>query len=193
MKYGVGNNHNGYSIVAWTVGIILTVLFLITAISIYYRTKDAIGQQIAEDVVTLAAIFKSIDATCDIIGFDYQKNPINFLTIKKDGFVGSEVGSMNIAYPDRWEGPYVANNLSMKGVDYMVVRTKYGYFITPGEGVSLPNGKRIGRDVILDEKADIAAMARNPKALLYKNYALAAPISIRTSHFPLLPEDEDYS
>lgn len=189
MKYGVSKNHNGYSLVAWVVGIILVILFGVTAVSIYYRTKDAVGQQISGDVVSLAAIFKRIDASCDIIGFDYQKNPINFLTIKKGGFVGSEVGSMNIAYPDRWEGPYVDNNLSIEGIDYMIVRTDHGYFVTPGDGVSLPNGKVIGRDIILDEKADIAAMGRDPNALLHKDQALVAPISIRTTSFPLF-EDE---
>ena len=190
MKYGRTNNHTGYSMIAWIVGIVLSILFVVTAISIYYKTKQAVGNQIAQDVVALAAIFERIDRTCDIIGFDYQKNPINFLTVKKDGFVGNEIGSMNIVYPARWEGPYVDNNLSIKGVDYMIVQTDFGYFITPGEGVKLPNGMRIGHDLVLDKNADIPAMMLDPKALRYKDHALAAPISIRASHVSVLFEDE---
>ena len=60
-----------------------------------------------------------------IYGFDYQKNPINFLNIKS--FEGSEVTSMNLTFPDQWEGPYLSDNPTIQQKDYLIVKTKKGY------------------------------------------------------------------
>ena len=60
---------------------------------------------IAQEVVQLRDIFHRIHKTCVIIDFDEQKNHINFLNVEK--FTGSEVGPMNLAHPEKWEGPYL--------------------------------------------------------------------------------------
>ena len=155
-----------------TVSIIFILLALAIANLIVFKKSD-IGEIIAHDVQRLSSIFENIHKQAGIVSFDFQKNPINFLTIKKDGFVGSEVGSMNLAYPKKWNGPYVKDNLAVRGVEYLVVRTKKGYFITPGLGLKLPNGKKMGTDIPLDEDAPIAAMAVDENFLSFKGKPLA--------------------
>ncbi|MCK5632726.1 hypothetical protein KAH94_03190, partial [bacterium] len=104
------------------------------------------------------------------------KNPINFLNIEK--FVGSEVGSMNLAYPKQWEGPYLNDNPTIQEKEYMVVRTKKGYFITPGQGVRLGNGKVIGKDIIIDENSEIFSMMQDETTLQFEGKSLAAPLYV---------------
>jgi hypothetical protein len=111
-----------------------------------------------------------------IIDFDNQKNSINFLNVAK--FTGSEVGPMNLAHPEKWEGPYLQDNPTMQHIAYQVVSTKKGYFITPGEGVKLPNNKIVGKDIVLDKKANIEAMMIDADALMYKDRSLAAALEL---------------
>lgn len=150
--------------------------------------------QIVQDITKLKAVIEQINHDATIIGFDHQQNWINFLQIKKGGFVGSEVGSINLAHPDKWNGPYMDDNPTIQNKEYMVVRTKQGYFITPGQGVTLPNGKTIGKDIILDEDADIAGMMFDKNALRYDDKQLAASLAIgsevvREQASELLPQD----
>ena len=140
-------------------------LLLIAMFTLLYRSKQVTGIMMVNDIERLDTIFKRIHETCTIINFDYQKNRINFLNVTK--FVGSEVGPMNLVHPERWEGPYLNDNPTMQGIEYQVVYTKKGYFITPGEKVKLPNGKIISKDIILDKSADVSAMASDKKMLMY--------------------------
>ncbi|MFC1845768.1 hypothetical protein ACFLX2_01420 [Candidatus Dependentiae bacterium] len=128
------------------------------------------------EIQYLVKIFKRIDKKCRIIDFDSQKSPINFLNVKK--FVGSEVGAMNLKYPGQWDGPYLKENPTIQKKEYQVVQAKKGYFITPGSGVKLPNGKIIGKDILLDEDADIAAMMFDKDALMIEGKAWAAPLPV---------------
>jgi len=136
------------------------------------------GLILSQDIARLACIFQKIDATAGIAGFDFAKNEINFLNIKKDGFVGSEVGSMNLIRPARWEGPYVTEVSSLQEQNYMIVHTKQGYFIAPRDGVQLPNGKVIGKGIILDENVDIESMMQDNSLLAHNGAPLAAKINI---------------
>ncbi len=158
--------------------LLIGFLFLLTLGWYWYRSTQAIGLIINDDVAKLATIFEKIDSTAGIAGFDYQKNPINFLNVRS--FVGSEIGSMNVKYPKKWQGPYLDDNPSIQGKDYMVVKTKKGYYITPGEGVKLPNGLVIGVDVKLDEDADIDALVQKSHPLEWKGKALASPLKSPT-------------
>lgn len=166
--------------------IIIGVIFLACIIFVVdglYRSRADVGYLIAEDVAALVGILKRIDESCHVISFDYQKNRINFLQIKKDGFVGSEVGSMNLAYPDKWDGPYMQQNPKISRQEYMIVYTRKGYFVTPGIGVRLPNGKIVGKDLKVDENADIAAMLKDENGFLFKGRALAAPLDFKRASF----------
>jgi len=163
---------------------ILTVLLFVVLVGVsvfrmFYQVRVGTDKIIVKEVKQLVDIIQRIDKKCKIIDFDYQKNIINFLNVEK--FVGSEIGSMNLAYPDQWEGPYLNDNPTIQEKEYMIVRTKKGYFITPGEGVELGNGKVVGKDVILDENADIYKMMFDEEALMSEGKALAAPLSVGSS------------
>ncbi|MFC1842122.1 hypothetical protein ACFLYU_00480 [Candidatus Dependentiae bacterium] len=163
----------------------LTILLFVVlvGVSLYkmlYDVKISSDVIIAREVRELVDIFKKIDKKCKIIDFDYQKNRINFLNVKS--FVGSEVGPMNLTYPKNWEGPYLQDNPTIQDKEYQVVRTKKGHFITPGDGVKLSNGKIVGKDIILDENADIPKMMVDEKFLNFKGEALAAPLDVGTSN-----------
>ena len=163
---------------------VAVIVFLI-GISIFsWRSsyKRDTGELMSQDIARLVYIFEDINKTAGILGFDHQKNDINFLNIKKNGFVGSEIGSMNLIHPDKWQGPYEKEIPRIEEEDYMVVRTKKGYFVTPGDGVKLPNGKIIGTDILLDEDADIESMMHDEQMLAYKGKALAAKIPVIGKH-----------
>lgn len=164
-------------IIPISLGSVLVLFLTFTLLRFFQEQPVLTADKIAQDIQHLAKIFAVIDKECGILSFDYVNNPINFLTIKKDGFIGSEVGSMNLAHPEKWQGPYVTKNLHIQAKEYQVVQTYKGYFITPGQGVELPNGKHIGVDIILDATSDIVAMMKDPQTLLYEDKPLAAPIA----------------
>lgn len=176
-----------------TVGII-GALIAITLFYFPHALQENRGQAVVQDIAQLADIFDRINKTAGILNFDHQKNRIDFLNIKKDGFVGSELGSMNMAHPDKWDGPYVSQVQTFKEEDYMIVRTKKGYFITPADDIKLPNGMVIGKDLMLDENADIESLMHEGKPLFYQGKPLAAKISVgAVTPFQqiMMPEDEE--
>ena len=164
---------------SWFPFVSIPVIALLVGIALYnlkFSFKSNMGELIARDVAQLAEIFKKINNDCYILAVHGQKNPINFLNIKKDGFTGSQVGPLNLAHPLKWQGPYQGHDLEMQDIAYMLVRTKKGYYITPGLGVKLPNGQIVGKDLLLDENADIPALILSE--LSYKGKPLAAPVQI---------------
>jgi hypothetical protein len=170
------------------------VIFLIflSVINAFYRSKDDAGLIMAHDVAQLKEVFQKIHQDCGIIDFDAQKNPINFLNVMT--FIGSEVGPMNLTYPEKWQGPYLKDNPTIYHITYQVVSTKQGYFITPGDGVTLPNKKVVGKDIVLDKKANITQMMKNPQELSYKDQPLAAHLdlgSFANVQFFLNEDDEE--
>lgn len=159
--------------------IVVALLIGIAVCSYWLRPRGYSADWIVKDLDTLVEIFERIDKQAKIMEFDAQKNAINFLNV--GSFKGSQVGPMNLAYPQQWQGPYVTEAPRIQNIDYQVVYTKKGYFITPGDGVQLPNGKIIGKDIRLDENADIEALRHDEKALMYKGKPLALPLYLRTS------------
>lgn len=172
-------------VISLTMGAIVAALFAITAVNFVYRSEMATGTQLLNDLEKLKGIFSSINAQCKILSFDAQQNPINFLNV--GSFKGSEVGSMNLAYPEKWQGPYVEDNLTIQDKEYMIVKTDAGHFITPGNGVSLPNGKRIGTDIIVDKQANIQGLI-DGKQLSYQGKPLAVSIEVGDSLHVAYPE-----
>ncbi len=130
---------------------------------------------IADHIEQLKDIFKGINESCKITGFRYPKDQIDFLNVIS--FAGSVVGSMNLLEPHNWKGPYLKENLTIAGKEYEIVATKKGYFIIPGDGVKLANGKIIGKTLPITPDSDIDAMMRDPQALLSHNRPLAAHLA----------------
>lgn len=153
-------------------------LMTMSFVGLLRESKTDVGTIIAHDVIALRDVFHKIHRDCTIIDFDDQKSSINFLNVRS--FSGSEVGPLNMVHPKKWQGPYMQGNPTMQKIAYQVVTTTKGYFITPGDGVKLPNGKVVGKDIILDKKSDIAALARDKNALLFKDSPLAVPLTLGT-------------
>lgn len=177
------NKHKNKSF-RWYPIVSVAIICALIGFSIFtFRARKARdkGVILTQDIARLAQVFQKIDATAGIAGFDFPKNEINFLNIKKDGFVGSEVGSMNLIRPARWEGPYINEISSLQEQNYMVVRTTRGYFIMPRDGIKLPNGKVIGTNIIIDENSDIESMMRDDTLLAHNGRPLAARIFVSGS------------
>lgn len=146
----------------------LLLILVVIAVHRYYTQMHTIANDmIVDHVEELADIFKKIDKECQIIGFEHEKNYIDFLNVAK--FEGSLVGSMNLAYPSLWQGPYLKNNPTVQEKLYVVVVTPKGYYVAPGDGVVLANGKVIGKDIIINKDSDFDALVSDPQALLYNN------------------------
>lgn len=158
---------------------ILFILFCIVGYNFYYQSREFSSDLITRDLATLQTIFKKIDDECKIMSFDNKKNPVNFLNVGT--FKGSEVGPMNLAYPQQWKGPYLEKNPHIQGIEFQIINTKNGLFITPGDGVLLPNNKTIGKDFVVDENADIQAMMKNENALMHKGQPLAIELKLSST------------
>lgn len=158
--------------------ITLFCIFIVIAIfNTFVSTRDYEGEIIERDVNKIANAIMQVEKDCKIYSVESQKNSINFLNVKS--FAGSKVGPINLKHPERWQGPYMELNPSMQSKEYLLVRTKKGYFVTPGDGVKLPNGRVIGVDIKVDENSDIEAMMKNDQQLAFKSKALAAPLAIK--------------
>lgn len=150
---------------------ILGALFLLTWHQFSKETRVIVNQSIIEDVARLQTIFAAIDKDCTITGFDHEKNYIDFLTVKS--FVSNEVGSVKLMFPEKWNGPYLPQNPTIQSKKYEIVEAQYGYYIVPGTGVRLGNGKVMGHDIIITKETDIDSLLNEKAGLEYKGKPLA--------------------
>lgn len=153
-------------------GFFFIVLFILSGALIMYQSRTYMDPLIANDVAYLKEIFQRIDATAGIRDFEYDKNPINFLNVGH--FAGSEVGPMNLRYPEKWQGPYVQDNPTMQEKEYQIVHTPAGYFIAPGDGAYLSDGSIIGADIILNKNTDFLTLLAPGGALRSADGSLLA-------------------
>jgi hypothetical protein len=157
--------------------LLLILLFCVTIFNFWHQSKNYTEVIIAEDIALLSALFKKINDDVGIVDFRYpQQNYIDFLNVIS--FEGSEIGTMIVHNPKKWKGPYVRDNPLVQGKYYQVVKTKYGYYITPGDGVRLSNGKVIGKDIVIDKNSDIEKMVHDPHLLQFKGRNLATKIEL---------------
>jgi len=172
------SHEKGYMSLWYTLGVTLLLAgaTALTMFHLYRQPQEMRSDYIAQDVQELARICNRINTTCSIIGFDRVHNYIDFLQVVV--FKGSEVGPMNLRYPDEWEGPYLRNNPTIQDTAYMVLATDYGHFVVPGEGVTLSNGQQIGRDIICDQHTDVSALTADGQSLHHNGKPLAVAISV---------------
>jgi hypothetical protein len=140
--------------------------------------KKNVAAIITEDIVLLEQTLQKINNDCNIIQFTNVKNPLTFLNVVR--FVGSEIGTLNVARPEQFNGPYLQDNPSIYGIEYQVIKTKIGLYIVPGEGVKLPNGKIMGKDIVLDENSDIDVLLRDSNTLLFNDKSLGKKLDLVT-------------
>lgn len=143
---------------------------------------------IAEHIEKLKNIFQKINKECQITGFRHEKDHIDFLNVKS--FSGSIVGSMNLVYPEKWEGPYLKKNLTIDGKFYQIVRTKFGYYIIPDDGIDLANGQIVNETLIIKYDTNIDNLIVDPKGLMSNGRPLAAKIETVQNAFEVLDKGD---
>ena len=152
----------------------LSFIALLIGLSFFKLTYDRPQvkvEKMSQDLDSLLSILHQIDDECSILSIKSSVNAIDFLNVKE--FVGSEIGCLNLAYPRRWKGPYLHDNLTMQGHLYEIVKVKDGYYIVPGRGVELPNSLIIGKDIIFTEDLLLDEMLFNDGKLTFEGIPLA--------------------
>lgn len=153
----------------------LTVLTLITITRFLLHKPQAYATNIGEDLKELNVILSQIDKECNILSITNNQGSINFLTVEK--FTGSQVGCFNLAYPEKWKGPYVKRNPSILGKFYEIIKTHEGVFILPGKGVELPCRDILGITLPIDPKVSIITMMQPGGPLNYEGHPLALKLN----------------
>lgn len=159
----------------WLIGTLFVVLFGISCWMFLRQYTKNTKLIVADTVSQLAAIFEEIDRTAGILNFEHQANFIDFLNV--GSFVGSEVGSLNLKNAAGWKGPYLKDNPTLQEKYYQVVVTKQGFFVVPGPGVKLGNGKVIGTDIVFDAETDMQAFLKPGSDLYAQGKPLVAKIN----------------
>lgn len=157
-------------------GLVFGALFIFTLLYFFGESRKATSSIIFEHTQKLRDILQTIDKDCTILGFDLEKNYINFLNVK--GFLGSEIGSMNLGHPKNWKGPYVTENFTIQGIPYYILKANKGYYIVPGDGVILSDGKILGRDIAINSTTDIETLTKVEKGLSYQEKPLIVKIEL---------------
>jgi len=157
---------------------LLVLVFVSFGYRSWFYTPKRTANLIEADLLIIAKTLKEIDDTCSILSVKYDRNFLDFFTVPR-GFEGSEVGPLNLANPENWEGPYFKDNPSMKGFPYEVVQGADGYFVVPPQSVALPNGKIIGQDIIITKDTEVLPMIRPGGELYYKGFALARKLDFK--------------
>ena len=156
---------------------VLACLFIIFLVKTSKEGPLQLASIIQGDLEQIDKILTDIDTTCNILSFNYDNVRINFLTVEK--FVGSTIGCLNLAYPGKWRGPYVQRNPTLQGKFYEVMRTREGFFITPGIGVKLPNHQIIGKDFVITPNTIMTDLLADGGPMNYKGQELARKIEFK--------------
>lgn len=157
-----------------------TLLFLLVGIfcfKVFHSRPAVLTSVIREDLAQIERALREIDRTCNILSIRPDHAVIDFLTVQR--FSGSAVGALNLAYPKKWQGPYLKRNPSFQEHLYQIVQTKDGNFVLPGQGVQLPNGLVIGKDIVLGKDSPVNEMLKAGGRLNYQSEALGIRLSFK--------------
>ena len=162
-----------YSFIAGT--IFISGLFIIFIIKNLLDNSQERAFSLVQDLKQLERILSSIDKECNILSIINNRGLLNFFTVEK--FIGSQVGCLNLAYPDRWKGPYLKTNPTFQGVFFELIKTDEGLFILPGDGVRLPNGVIMGESFVVRQKTSILSALKTGGALRFGDAFLATHLT----------------
>ncbi len=161
--------------------VILLVLLGLFIYKVMHHRAYYLSSVIEQDVNNIAKILASIDKDCSILSLSGEHLPINFLTVKS--FVGSSVGGLNLAYPQKWQGPYLQVNPTHQQRFYELVQTHEGLFLLPGLGISLPSGLVMGRDVKPGFDVSIKKMLEKGGALNHDGSLLGLQLNFKVGEW----------
>lgn len=174
------------------VGILFFLFFISSSVYYFLKLRKSDDALISEHVQKLSDIFKIINQQTNIMKIEGDRATIDFLNTKS--FAGSSVGPLVLQYPQKWQGPYLIDEPRIQNKLYQILKTKKGYYIVPGDGVRLQNGKVLGKDLILNINSDIESLLLDFKGLLGKNgKPLASKISITNNPFDLLVSQDPFA
>lgn len=166
------------------IGIVLVGIASLALYQYFFEARRTAIIHVLNQIVEVSAILEKIDASCGITGFELDKNYLTFFNVK--AFVGAAVGSMRLKHPEKWAGPYTEENPTIQDKYYYVLKTaKNEYYLIPGDGVVLSDGKILGKDIMIDPETDIQALLKKEPALWVKEQPLIVPIKLR--QMPLSP------
>lgn len=152
-------------------GLVIVAIALYAGYTFFRERTVLSGSIIHRNVSSIVEILRRVDTSCDILSIRSGRNPIDFLQVEK--FVGSEIGPLNLAHPDNWEGPYVQDNYIYDSRPFDLVATKRGFYVVPGHGSRLPNGSIMGKDVLLTYRSNIDKFLQPGGSLHFNNQAFA--------------------
>jgi hypothetical protein len=153
---------------------LLTILLFIFIFRIINEKPYHLAAIIKSDLDQIEKALTEIDTQCDILQLTSDRVPVDFLNIIK--FEGSTVCGINLAFSNRWKGPYLKRNPMLQGKFYELIKTKYGYYLIPGNKVTLPNGYIVGKDFSIDTNTQIDNLTKPNGYLNYRGTPLARKI-----------------
>ncbi|MCF7899375.1 hypothetical protein K9L05_01870 [Candidatus Babeliales bacterium] len=170
---------------------IISVAIFVLVIGVFvfqfiYHKPYYVSGVISEDLISIYNALKKIDTECDILNIANNDVTIDFLTVEK--FIGSQVGGLNLAHPERWKGPYLKEDPTLFGIYYRLLKSKDGYFIVPGNGAKLPNGYKIGKDFNLNKNSFISKIMDKEGQLNYKGYKFAKKLEFKIGDWKKRPK-----
>lgn len=157
--------------------IILATLMIIFFVKIIVDKPYHLVAVIKNDLKEIEKVLNEIDKNCNILSFNNDNIPVDFLNIKT--FSGSTVGCMNLAYPAKWTGPFMRRNPTFQGKFYEICKTKDGLFIVPGHGVKLPNGLIRDKHFVINTTTSMNDIIKVGGPLNYKGEILAIKITFK--------------
>ena len=165
---------------------VLTIMVAVLVVRSLHNKPEFTAAMLSHDLRTIEMALHQIDASCDILSLDRDRIHVDFLTVAS--FHSSEVGGINLGRPENWEGPYVPDNPALQGKVYEVVTVDQGVFLTPGDGVELPNGLVMGRDVVITPETNISELLNEGGSLNYHGEQLATRLTFRIGNWGGIPQ-----
>lgn len=157
---------------------VLMVLLLAIFVKMTYSDKpEILAEVIHNDLGLIMQDLADIDASCNILSIRSDHCVVDFLTVER--FEGSMVGELNLAYPNRWRGPYRKKNPSVQDRFYEIIKVKDGYVLVPGAGVNLPNKAVVGTDIIIKETMSADDLIGKSGLLIYNNFVLGRKLPFK--------------
>lgn len=156
------------------------LLFSVFGLFVYQVLRERpifLATVITSDLEQIEKHLNEIDRDCNILSVVPARAYVDFLNVNT--FTGSTIGALNLAYPDKWQGPYMRKNPSIHGIFYELVKTREGVFIIPGNGVKLPNGLVVGKDFEVTFGTEIGKMLEAGGQLNFKNEPLARKLTFK--------------
>lgn len=161
---------------SFIVGALFLFFFIFSVTYLFYKSRTEVDALIQDHLEQLSSVFKTINSQCNIIGFTSDKVYVDFLNVKE--FKGEQVGSLLLDRQNCWKGPYIKDNPNIQQKLYEIRKTDLGYFIFPGEGIVLSNGKIIGKNILFDEISDIAPFLKNNERIVIDGKLLGIKVDI---------------